>query len=72
MKKNRLYVCLLMFYAASQMMAQGLVVHKKDGTTVKYFYESIDSIVTFDYDEMMKEENNRRTYRIKNLSLIHI
>lgn len=72
MKKNRLYVCLLMFYAASQMMAQGLVVHKKDGTTVKYFYESIDSIVTFDYDEMMKEENNRRTYRIKNVSFTMI
>lgn len=60
MKKNRLYVCLLMLYAASQVMAQGLVVHKKDGTTVKFFYESIDSIVTFDYDDMMQETENKK------------
>ena len=45
----RLCLCLVVALFELPLMAQGVVVYKKDGTHVKFAYEEIDSIVTYNY-----------------------
>ena len=45
---------ILLFLVSTLTMpafAQGVAIYKKDGTMVKYAYEEIDSIVTYNYNE---------------------
>ena len=43
-------LCLVCSFSMSAF-SQGVAIYKKDGTMVKYFYEEIDSIVTYNYNE---------------------
>lgn len=46
----RLCLCLSVALFELPLMAQGVVVYKTDGTQVKFAYEEIDSIVTYNVD----------------------
>ena len=50
-KLTNLLWAILATLVAMPAMAQGVVVFKKDGTRVVFPYETIDSIVTYNYDE---------------------
>ena len=39
------------FNSSISALSQGVAIYKKDGTMVKYAYEEIDSIVTYNYNE---------------------
>ena len=59
MKKQlitRLCACLVVALCGMPLMAQGIVVYQKDGTKVKYPYELIDSIVTYNVGEDVEDE----------------
>ena len=47
----RLFLCLAVALFELPLMSQGIVVCKKDGTQVKFSYEEIDSIVTYNVGE---------------------
>ena len=47
----RLFLSLAVALFELPLMAQGVVVHKKDGTQVRFAYEEIDSIVTYNIGE---------------------
>ena len=51
----RLCLCLAVALFELPLMAQGVVVYKKDGTQVKFAYEEIDSIVTYNVGEDVEE-----------------
>ena len=57
-KSTLLKLCLCFAVALFELplMAQGVVVWKKDGTQVKFAYEEIDSIVTYNVDEDVEDE----------------
>lgn len=46
---SRLCVCFVVALCGMPLMAQGVIVYQKDGTKVKFPYEQIDSIVTYNY-----------------------
>ena len=46
----RVLAVLLVLSAGLPIMAQGVIVYKKNGTFEKFPYEQIDSIVTYNYD----------------------
>lgn len=48
---SRLCLCLALALFELPLMAQGVVVHKKDGTQVRFTYEEIDSIITYNVGE---------------------
>mgnify|MGYP006330756411 CR=1 FL=1 len=50
-KLTNLLWAILATLVAMPAMAQGVVVFKKDGSCVVFPYETIDSIVTYNYDE---------------------
>lgn len=52
----RLFLCLAVALFELPLMAQGVVVYKKDGTQVKFAYEEIDSIVTYNVGEDVEED----------------
>ena len=52
----RLCLCFTMVLCYSSLNAQGIIVYQKDGTKVKYSYEEIDSIVTYNYGEEVENE----------------
>ena len=52
----RLCLCLVVALFELPLMAQGVVVYKKDGTHVKFAYEEIDSIVTYNVGENVEDE----------------
>lgn len=52
----RLCLCLVVALLELPLMAQGVVVYKKDGTHVKFAYEEIDSIVTYNVGENVEDE----------------
>ena len=56
-KRNFMRLCLCLAVALFELplMAQGVVVYKKDGTQVKFTYEEIDSIVTYNVGEDVEE-----------------
>ena len=53
---SRLCVCFVVALCGMPLMAQGVIVYQKDGTKVKYPYELIDSIVTYNYGEDVEDE----------------
>lgn len=59
-KQNILKIgmCLIMALYELPLMAQGVIVYKKDGTEVTYPYETIDSIVTYNFNENVDNGNN--------------
>lgn len=63
-KQNILKIgmCLIMALYELPLMAQGVIVHKKDGTEVTYPYETIDSIVTYNFNENVDNGNNSNVY----------
>ena len=44
-------LCMVAALVALPMFSQGIVVCKKDGTRMVFPYETIDSVVTYNYDE---------------------
>ena len=52
----KLCLCLVMALCELPLMAQGVIVYKKDGSKVKYPYETIDSIVTYNYDDVIEDD----------------
>ena len=59
MKQQSLFKALSILFALLLSLpasAQGLIVHKKDGTKVKYSYEELDRIETYNYDEEIPED----------------
>lgn len=50
----RLCLCLAVALFELPLMAQGIIVYKKNGTQVKYSYEAIDSIVTYNSGKNVK------------------
>ena len=44
-------LCTMAILFAMPMFSQGIVVCKKDGTRIVFPYETIDSVVTYNYDE---------------------
>ena len=63
-KQNILKIgmCLIMALYELPLMAQGVIVYKKDGTEVTYPYETIDSIVTYNFNENVDNGNNSNVY----------
>ena len=62
-------LCLVMALCELPLMAQGVIVYKKDGTKVKYSYETIDSIVTYNYDDVIEDEvGENRTFTVNGVS----
>lgn len=53
---SRLCACLVVALCGMPLMAQGIVVYQKDGTKVKFPYELIDSIVTYNVGEDVEDE----------------
>lgn len=51
---TRLCLCLAVALFELPLMAQGIIVYKKNGTQVKYSYEAIDSIVTYNLGKNVK------------------
>ena len=47
---SRLCACLMVALCGMPLMAQGVIVYQKDGKMVKFPYEQIDSIVTYNDD----------------------
>lgn len=47
---SRLCACFMVVLCGMPLMAQGVIVYQKDGKTVKFPYEMIDSIVTYSND----------------------
>ena len=43
----KMFLLFLMSFCELQLMAQGVIVYKKDGTQMKFPYEELDSIVTY-------------------------
>lgn len=69
MKSNKFFSLLVAFFAsliALPVFAQGVVVYKKDGTHVVYPYEKIDSLVTYNYDEIPPA--NYLTFRVDDIT----
>ncbi len=60
------FVCSLSMTAWSQ----GVIVYKKDGGTVKYPYEMVDSIVTYNYDDEVDTGavSNNRIFTVNGVS----
>ena len=59
MKQQSLFKALSILFALLLSLsanAQGVIVHKKDGTKVKYSYEVLDRIETYNYDEEIPED----------------
>ena len=48
--------------------AQGVIVHKKDGTKVKYSYEVLDRIETYNYDEEIPEETGNGEFTVNGVT----
>ena len=55
----------LVLYAMG-ISAQGIIVHKKDGMTIKVSYENLDSISTYDYDDAPDVPDNPETPSVEN------
>ena len=53
---SRLCACLVVALCGMPLMAQGVIVYQKDGTKVKFPYELIDSIVTYNHGEEVEDE----------------
>lgn len=53
---SRLCACLVVALCGLPLMAQGVIVYQKDGTKVKFPYELVDSIVTYNYGEDVEDE----------------
>ena len=53
---SRLCACLVVALCGMPLMAQGVIVYQKDGTKVKFPYELIDSIVTYNYGEDVEDK----------------
>lgn len=65
----KLCLCLVMVLCELPLMAQGVIVYKKDGSKVKYPYETIDSIVTYNYDDVIEDEvSENRTFTVNGVS----
>lgn len=65
----KLCLCLIMAFCELPLMAQGVIVYKKDGSRVKYPYETIDSIVTYNYDDVIEDEmGENRTFTVNGVS----
>lgn len=65
----KLCLCLVMALCELPLMAQGVIVYKKDGSKVKYPYETIDSIVTYNYDDVIEDEvGENRTFTVNGVS----
>lgn len=65
----KLCLCLIMALCELPLMAQGVIVYKKDGSKVKYPYETIDSIVTYNYDDVIEDEvGENRTFTVNGVS----
>ena len=65
----KLCLCLVMALCELPLMAQGVIVYKKDGSKVKYPYEAIDSIVTYNYDDVIEDEvGENRTFTVNGVS----
>ena len=54
LKQITLVLSLLM--SSSSLMAQGLLIYKKDGSKVKIPYENFDRMESYNYDEIITEE----------------
>lgn len=57
MKKQLIYrlcACLVVALCNLSMMAQGIIVYREDGTKVKFSYEQLDSIVTYEHEDISK------------------
>lgn len=65
MKMNRLFfrvlAVLLLLFIGLPIMAQGVIVYKKNGAFEKFPYEQIDSIVTYNYDDPDSTEDGTFT-----------
>ena len=48
---KRIWATLLVVFAILTMNAQGIIVYKTNGSTIKVPYEQLDSIGTYDYDD---------------------
>ena len=53
---SRLCACLMVALCGMPLMAQGVIVYQKDGKMVKFPYEQIDSIVTYNVSEDVEDE----------------
>ncbi len=54
------------------VMAQGVIVHKKDGTKVRYSYEVLDRIETYNYDEEIPEVSGNNEITVNGVTFTMI
>ena len=53
---KQITLVLLLLMSSSSLMAQGLLIYKKDGYKVKIPYENFDRMESYNYDEIITEE----------------
>ena len=71
MKQQSLFKALSILFAlflSLPVSAQGVIVHKKDGTKVKYPYEVLDRIETYNYDEEIPEETGSGEFTVNGVT----
>lgn len=71
MKQQSLLKALSIMFAlflSLSASAQGVIVHKKDGTKVKYSYEVLDRIETYNYDEEAPEETGNGEFTVNGVT----
>lgn len=71
MKQQSLLKALSIMFAlflSLSASAQGVIVHKKDGTKVKYSYEVLDRIETYNYDEEVPEETGNGEFTVNGVT----
>lgn len=71
MKHQSLFKALSILFALLLSLsanAQGVIVHKKDGTKVKYSYEVLDRIETYNYDEEIPEDTGTGEFTVNGVT----
>lgn len=67
---NQLITAILMSFVASSVMAQGVMIYKKDGSKIKIPYENFDRMESYNYDEITTAEYSVGGVSIKMVEVV--
>lgn len=68
LKQMALFLSILL--ASSSLMAQGVLIYKKDGSKIKIPYENFDRMESYNYDEIITEEYSVAGIPIKMVKVV--
>lgn len=67
---NQLITAILMSFVASSVMAQGVMIYKKDGSKITIPYENFDRMESYNYDEITTAEYSVGGVSIKMVEVV--